>query len=55
MNVMTYILFPAPAGMNRPASSVYLGPDPVPHPRGDEPEIEVINSALEDCSPPPRG
>ena len=48
-------LFPAPAGMNRPAASSWPLMPAVPRASGDEPEQVGVPSEKLSCSPRQRG
>ena len=48
-------VFPAPAGMNRPATIPSVRKIGVPRTRGDEPTAQVKEGEAEKCSPHPRG
>ncbi len=48
-------VFPTPVGMNRSVPPTAAASFSVPHTRGDEPRIEVVESEIDKCSPHPWG
>ena len=54
-DLVSQILFPAPAGMNRRSARCWPSALPVPRASGDEPLPKLCNSVWETCSPRQRG
>ena len=52
---MASLLFPAPAGMNRPGRQEMSGIDSVPRASGDEPDSDEAVLVGSRCSPRQRG